>query len=68
MKEISFIMPTTPKIIKAVIAGSGGFVGSSAVSLAFLRDQINKAGENIIPLKNFGTAADVKRALYEGSP
>ena len=61
-------MPTTPKIIKAVIAGSDGFVDGSAVSLAFLRDQINKVAENVIPLKNFGTAADIKRALDEGSP
>lgn len=61
-------MPTTPKIIKVVITGSGGFVGGSAISLAFLRDQINKAAGNVIPLKNFGTAADIKRALDKGSP
>ena len=54
-------MPTTPKIIKAVIAGSGGFVGGSAVRLAFLRDQVNKVTGNVIPLKNFRTAADIKK-------
>ena len=46
-------MPTTPKTIKTVIAGSGGFVDGSAVSLASLRDQINRANGNVISLKIF---------------
>lgn len=61
-------MPTIPKTIKTVIAGSGGFVDGSAVSLVSLRDQINRANGNVISLKIFRIVAGVNRALDEISP